>query len=183
MTSEIDIAVSFLRQGKIIAYPTEAMFGIGCDIMDEKALKKIIEIKKRPPEKGLIIVAAKWEQVKRLTQKMPESHYKKIFKSWPGHTTWLFPAAPQVPAIIKGKYNTVAIRISNNPTIKNICDLYDKPIVSTSANIHNKAAATNSDEVINTFGNSIDYVVPGEIDKLCGASKIIDGITGKVLRI
>ncbi|MBT4884738.1 MAG: threonylcarbamoyl-AMP synthase [Legionellales bacterium] len=183
MTSEIHIAVSFLKQGKIIAYPTEAMFGIGCDVMDEKALTKIIKIKKRPPEKGLIIVAARWEQVQNLTQKIPDSQYKKIFQSWPGHTTWLFPAAKQVPTLITGKHNTIAIRVSNNPTITALCEQYGKPIVSTSANIHNGPTAMNDTDVTNIFGGNVDYIVSGKFEKHCGASKIIDAITGKVLRL
>lgn len=175
-------AVQILKKKGVIAYPTEAMFGLGCDINSETAIKKILDLKKRSWEQGLIIVASSWDQVSHLTTKIPEENYNKVFDSWPGHTTWVFPASNMAPRYITGTHNTIAIRISNHPLAYEICLTFNGPIVSTSANIQGQKPAINSTEVKNTFISGIDYICPGEIGENAKASTIIDATTLKILR-
>ena len=175
-------AVQILKNEGVIAYPTEAMFGLGCDIKSETAIKKILYLKKRSWEQGLIIVASSWEKVSYLTTNIPEDNYQKIFNSWPGHTTWVFPASLMAPKYITGTHKTIAIRISDHPLVHELCLTFNGPIVSTSANIQGQKPALNSTEVENIFGSEIDYIYPGNIGANTKASTIIDAITLKVLR-
>lgn len=178
----INHAVQILKREGVIAYPTEAMFGLGCDINSETAIKKILDLKKRSWEQGLIIVASSWEQVSHLTTKIPEANYNKIFDSWPGHTTWVFPASLMAPKYITGTHKTIAIRISNHPLVHELCLTFNGPIVSTSANIQGQKPALNPTEVKSIFGGGIDYIFPGEIGKNTKASTIIDATTLEILR-
>jgi L-threonylcarbamoyladenylate synthase len=182
MHSAIQTAVRFLSAGQVIAYPTEAMYGLGCDIRHEAALARIIQMKNRPENHGLIVVAANWQQVKALTQPIPDTRYEAIFHSWPGHTTWVFPAADEVSPRITGSHRSIAIRISQHPLIQALCTEFGHPIVSTSANKHHEPAALNYAQVEKSLGKEVDYIMPGEIGQAQHASHIIDALTGKLYR-
>lgn len=182
MRDHIETAGRFLSAGKVIAYPTEAMYGLGCDIRHEAALARIIAIKNRPQNHGLIVVAAHWEQVAALTKPLPADRYDAIFKSWPGHTTWVFPATNTVSPLITGHHQSIAIRISQHPIIQAICQHVGYPIVSTSANKHHEPAALDYATVQHTLGNEVDYIMPGTIGNAQHASQIIDARTGQLYR-
>jgi len=182
MHNPVETAVGFLSTGQVIAYPTEAMYGLGCDIRHEAALERIIQIKSRPHNKGLIVVAAHWQQVEALTKPLPADCYDAIFHSWPGHTTWVFPAADGVSPRITGSHQSIAIRISQHPLIQALCTQFGHPIVSTSANKHHEPAALDYATVAQTLGNEVDYIMPGDIGQAQHASHIIDALTGKLYR-
>ena len=178
----IQKAISTLKNDGVIAYPTEAMFGLGCNIYSDKAVTKILDIKQRSYDKGLIIVASSWNQVESLTTPIPKKNYDTIFKSWPGHNTWVFPASLNAPRKITGKHKTIAIRISNHPTIRLLCDEFKGPIVSTSANIQGKEPALTATEVKDIFKEKIDYIVQGEIGDKTKASTITSAVSLEKLR-
>lgn len=182
MHHDVETAVRFLAAGKVIAYPTEAMYGLGCDIRHEAALRRIIAIKNRPSTQGLIVVAANWQQVAHLTQPLPADRYDIIFPSWPGHTTWVFPAADTVSSCITGSHKSIAIRISKHPLVQAICNAFGQPIVSTSANRHQVPAARDYANVKQTLGDAVDYIMPGDIGDAQCASQIVDALTGQLYR-
>ncbi|MEE3003380.1 MAG: L-threonylcarbamoyladenylate synthase [Pseudomonadota bacterium] len=179
---EIEKAILALQREQVIAYPTESMYGLGCDIYSQDALLRIIKLKKRDASKGLIVVAANWQQVENLTEKLPESDYREIFNTWPGATTWVFPAKSEVPQLVTGSKKTIAIRISSNPFVQELCKGFKGPIISTSANIQGHPPAISMQETFAVFGNKIDCYVPGKIGENKKASKIIDAQTKIVLR-
>lgn len=181
-TTDIQTAVTALQQGQVIAYPTEAMYGLGCDPFCESALQRIITLKERPSAKGLIIVTDQWERVHTLTQPLTNEQYNVIFDSWPGHTTWLFPASDQAPSLIIGDHSTIAIRISAHPLVQDLCAAYGGPIVSTSANKHQQAPCLNASEVSATFGTDIDCIIDGPIGQAVSASRILHAQDGKQIR-
>jgi L-threonylcarbamoyladenylate synthase len=172
-----------LRNNGVIAYPTEAIYGLGCDIYSESAIKRILDMKQRPSNKGLIIVASSWQQVSHLTTSINHENLTRIMESWPSHTTWVFPASPKSPKLITGAHDSIAIRITNHPIVSAICEEFSGPIVSTSANIQAQQPARTSDDTIKVFGNKIDFVYPGVIKGNNSPSKIIDATTLKVLRL
>jgi L-threonylcarbamoyladenylate synthase len=184
MVKEKDInkAIAVLKQGGIIAYPTEAVFGLGCDPFNESAVLRILNIKNRSVDKGLILIAANWQQIENLVQPLEPSILQKAFATWSGPITWVFPTSNIVPAWIRGAYDSVALRVTSHPIARKICEDYGGPIVSTSANVEGRKPARTADEILEYFANKIDYIVPGKVGDLKQPTKIYDILTGKILR-
>lgn len=176
-------AVKIVQSGGVIIYPTEAVFGIGCDPKNIEALKKIIEIKSRDSKKGLIVVASSYDQILEYIKPLPEELSNKLKESWPKQTTYIFPANENLSKELIGEnYKTIAIRVSDNKYIRKLCDLLGHPLVSTSANISGNQAITSYEQAKKEFNNKVDYILPGKVDINLKPSKIIDIFTSKVLR-
>lgn len=166
-------AAAQLHNGGIIAYPTEGVWGIGCDPFDEVAVLRILQLKNRPVEKGLILVAAGIDQIAVLLAPLSATERATVLATWPGPTTWLLPDPDQrVPAWIKGKFATVAVRVSAHPGVMRLCRAFGGPLVSTSANPADAPPARNMVRVLTWFGGSLDYVVPGRLGGQQGPSTI-----------
>lgn len=178
MNSVIDI----LQHGGVIAYPTEAVYGLGCDPLNESAVKRICELKHRSIEKGLILIASEWKQLQPYVQTIPEENLQKILNTWPGPITWVFPASQLAPPWITGKQNSIAIRVTAHPIARELCIAYDKPIVSTSANREGKEPARDAKTVKEIFGDEIDYIVSGKVGNHAKPTAIYDALTGSTLR-
>jgi L-threonylcarbamoyladenylate synthase len=175
-------AAKILKTGGIISYPTEAVFGLGCDPFNKNAVLKLLQLKQRSIAKGLILIAANWEQIKNLTLPIDEKSLAKIFQTWPGPCTWIFPANEKCPKWITGKYTSVALRITNHPIAKTICEEFAGPIVSTSANIEGSAPARTVEEVQQQFAAGIDLIVPGAVGNLQQPTIIRDALTNETIR-
>lgn len=172
-----------LKQGGIIAYPTEAVWGISCDPFNKHAVLKLLKIKQRSMDKGLILVAGNISQFKCLLDELSVENYEKISKDWPGPKTWIIPDHKnKIPPWIKGKHSTVAIRVSAHYLSKNIANSFGGFIVSTSANISNFVPARDSLKVRTYFGGVIDYFVMGETDGESRPTEIKDMATNRTLR-
>lgn len=182
---EILQAVRVLHQGGVIAYPTEAVYGLGCDPKDLSAVKKILEIKQRKKEKGLILVAANFEQLKPYLIPLEKHIEEKLIASWCGSCspiTWIVPAKSEVSDYLKGSFDSLAIRVSHHPLVKELCEMFAGAIVSTSANISKQEAARTSEQVKETFHNRIDFVLEGETNIHAQPSEIRDALTDQVIR-
>jgi L-threonylcarbamoyladenylate synthase len=175
-------ATKTLTDGGIIAYPTEAVYGLGCDPFNETAVKRLLSIKQRSMEQGLILIAADWQQVVHLVQPIPPERMAIIQSTWPGPITWVFPASSQVPTWIRGRHPTVAIRITNYSIAKQLCQRFSKPIVSTSANTSKQPALLDTASVKLTFGHKVDYILPGRVGGAAKPSEIHDALTGEIFR-
>lgn len=177
-------AISILNAGGIIAYPTEAVYGLGCDPFNEIAVKKLLKLKQRSITQGLILLAHSWQVVEKLTLPIAPELLEKALSTWPGPITWLFPTSPNlIPYWIRGDHQSVAIRITAHKVATTICKLFGGPIVSTSANLHNQTAARSSEAVKKQFLTGIDCILNGETDPLLNPTPIYDVITGKAIRI
>ena len=176
-----DISDAIVK-GKIIAYPTESVFGIGCDPENEQSINKIIEIKNRGKQKGLIIIA---DEVKKLSKFIHKDYLdlfikKSDIESKP--TTWIVPSSKHVLNLVKGEDSSVALRITQHPIASRICKYSNKAIISTSANISNKTPAKNSNEILMQFGEEIDIIVDERVGDSIKPTQIVDLITNKVIR-
>jgi L-threonylcarbamoyladenylate synthase len=174
-------AVALLQEGKIIAYPTEGMYGLGCDPFNQSAVLKLVKMKKRQLHKGLILVGYSFDQFKDLVQKVPEEPLSVVSKTWPGPITWVFPATDNAPKWITGNHHSLAIRISAHPVVQELCRAFNKPLVSTSANLEGDSPIYTETNLKKVFKN-LDMIVPGKIGEKKCASEIRDVITGKVIR-
>lgn len=181
-SSDLIQIITALRRGSIIAYPTEGVFGLGCDPFHENAVKKLLDLKHRSPAKGLILVADSWEAVAKLTAPIDEKQLAKAINSWPGPVTWVFPAAAITPKWITGDFASVALRVSKHPTVKALCAAFGGPIVSTSANPEGQPPARDVQMIEDYFGDDIAFIVEGELGGEQKPTPIRDVLTERTLR-
>lgn len=182
---QINQAVEVLQQGGVIAYPTEAVYGLGCDPKNLSAVKKILELKKRQKEKGLILVAANFEQLKPYLQPLDKNTEKKLLDSWSDSEkaiTWLVPVKEDVSEYLKGQFDTLAVRVSHHPVVKELSEKFGGAIVSTSANISNQEATRTAEQVNQIFETKIDFILEGETDINAQPSEIRNTMTNEVIR-
>lgn len=182
--SQTDQAVIALKQGKVIAYPTEAVFGVGCDPDNEQALQALLSVKQRESNKGLILIAANFEQLLPYVDvsELSSEQLETVFKSWPGPVTWVMPASKLVHPLVHGQFDTVAVRVTDHPLVQKLCLEFSKPITSTSANLSGMPPCINADEVISQLGEESVVVVNGAVGNRSNPSEIRDVKTLKVLR-
>lgn len=177
------LAVRHLERGGVIAYPTEAVYGLGCDPRSEAAVRRILELKARPPEKGLILIAARFDQLLPFIQMPPAELLAQILPSWPGPVTWLLPAAPDVPEWLRGNHATLAVRVTAHPIAAALCLAFGSPLVSTSANLSNRPPARSLLKVRSYFRAAHDLlIVPGPLGGLRHPTPIFDPYRGQRLR-
>jgi len=181
--NQLDIAVTHLKQGKVIAYPTEAVFGLGCDPYNVDAVSRILQIKHRALDKGFILIASSWEQIQPLVMYLTPDLLTRVFATWPGPVTWLFPASKNVPSWIRGQYDSVAVRVTAHPIAKALCEQFGGPIISTSCNKSGDPAARDVRTIQLTLGDTVDYVIEGALGGRLKPSEIRDALTGEVIRI
>ena len=174
-------ALKVIRSGGVIAYPTEAVYGLGCQPENFIAVKRILDLKNRPINKGLIIIAAAVEQLDRYVSFTDISRYRQILQTWPGPVTWLLPARPGVADWIRGDHDSLAVRVSDHPVVRELCRLTG-PLISTSANPAGCPPAKSARKVRYYFGRSIDYILPGYIGEQQKPTEIRDAATGEVIR-
>lgn len=172
-----------LREGELIAYPTEAVWGIGCDPFNREAVHRLLRLKRRPADKGLLLVAAGMEQIGKLLTQLSSDQIRKMKETWPGHVTWLVPdPAGLYPGWIRGEHPSVAIRVSDHPVVRELCMAFAEPIVSTSANLAGETEFRSAEEVRRQFGDAIGCIVEGELGGHDQSSEIRDLLTGKRIR-
>ncbi len=176
-------AVRYLATGGIIAYPTEAVFGLGCDPVNAIAVARLLALKQRPWQKGLILIAANYAQLAPFLKPLTPTIKQRVFASWPGAVTWLLPAKPEIPHWLRGQSSQLAVRVTAHPQTVALCQYWDGALVSTSANISNRSAAKTSLKVRQIFGHTLDYIVPGTIGGRQRPSEIRDALTNTLLRV
>lgn len=178
-----DVA-KLLAEGGVIAYPTEAVFGLGCDPDNLTAVQRILDIKQRPWQKGLIMVADSFDQLRPyldLTD-ISDAQIAHAHEYWPGPFTFIFPANASLSTLVRGQFDTVAVRVSAHPIVKALCQTLAKPLISTSANPAGEEPALDGATIERMFADKIDALVAGQLGEQGQPSTIIDIRTGKVLR-
>jgi L-threonylcarbamoyladenylate synthase len=173
-------AARTLRAGGLIAYPTEAVWGLGCDPENQAAVMRLLALKQRPIEKGLIVIASDFAEIEHWLMPLAEKVEDRAFRTWPGPHTWLWPATPEAPPWITGGSSKIAVRITRHPAAVELCDAVG-PLVSTSANRAGEVPARNVTEVRLRFGRAID-VVPGPIGRATRPTIIRDLLSGRTVR-
>lgn len=171
-----------LHSGGIIAYPTEAVFGLGCDPCNVHAVQRLLAIKCRPAEKGLILIAASFEQLEPWIDELPAAAMARALGTWPGPITWLWPARPRTPIHIRGRHSTLAVRVTAHPLAADLCRAFGGALVSTSANRSGASPARSATRVRAQMGRDLDAVVPGMLGGVDRPTEIRDVLTGRVVR-
>ncbi|ASJ71459.1 L-threonylcarbamoyladenylate synthase [Granulosicoccus antarcticus] len=179
---DLSKAVSALRSGGVIAYPTEAVFGLGCDPHDEAALARIIDIKSRDAHKGFILIAATQAQLSPFLAPIEPSWQTQFDAAWPGPVTFVVPARQGISELLSGSRDTLAVRVSNHPLVQRLCEDFGGAIVSTSANRSGQEPCRDTATATTLFGPQLDAIVQGQIGTLSAPTRIIDVRTGAQLR-
>lgn len=174
-------AVRIILRGGVIAYPTEAVYGLGCLPDDYYAVSRILRLKNRPVEKGLILVAAHVEQLEAYIQFPDESVRRNVLSTWPGPVTWVLPARPEVPIWLRGHHKTIAVRVSDHKVVRSLCEKTGA-LVSTSANPSNRPPARSALKVRDYFRGSLDYILQANVGSSRKPTEIRDAVSGKILR-
>ncbi|MCY1406877.1 Threonylcarbamoyl-AMP synthase [compost metagenome] len=170
-----------VREGGVIAYPTEAVWGLGCDPWNSDAVYRLLAIKARPVEKGMILVAGDIREFDFLLEDLPEAWQDTLADSWPGPNTWLVPHQGRLPEWITGQHDSVALRVSDHPVVRQLCALTG-PLVSTSANPAGRPAARTRLRIEQYFHDELDGVLGGALGGRRNPSVIRDLVTGEVVR-
>jgi L-threonylcarbamoyladenylate synthase len=175
-------AAQCLRQGEVIAYPTEAVYGLGCDPGNETAVRRLLALKDRPAEAGLILIADAFERFQTFIQPLSDEQTERAMSAWPGPVTWLFPKREAVPGWLAGEHQTVALRVSAHPVCRALCAAFDGAIVSTSANPGQLEPARSVRQLDEYFGPALGGIVMGELGGESRPSEIRDLASGRVVR-
>lgn len=171
-----------MRAGGVIAYPTEGVWGLGCDPGNAAAVARLLELKARAVSKGLILVVGSVEQALPYLARLEAPVLEAVLASWPGPLTWLVPAPAWVPRWIRGDSPAVAIRLSAHAQTAALCRAYGGAIVSTSANRAGQPPARDELQLRRQFGRGIDFLLPGRLGGRSGPSEIRDARDGRILR-
>jgi len=170
-----------IRQGGLVACPTEAVWGLSCDPWNAQAVARLLELKQRPLKKGLILVAASQAQFDFLLQDLPQHWQQKLKQSWPGATTWLVPQQGRLPYWISGGREKVALRVTAHPPLAALC-AQTGPLLSSSANPSGHPPARSRLRLAQYFHGELDGVLHGELGARRNPSKICDLESGAVIR-
>lgn len=178
----VESAVRILLQGGVLAYPTEAVFGLGCDPANTPAIERILTIKQRPANKGLILIAAHQNDFFPYIGELEQSVWNKVCASWPGPHTWLVPASKAVSPLLTGEHSSIAIRVTAHPVARALCDAFGAPLVSTSANLAGEPPVRTEKEARARFGAQVDMIVPGAVGGADQPSTIRDALSDAIIR-
>jgi len=177
-----------LRDGDVLAYPTEGVFGLGADPFNAAAVARIFTLKQRPPTVGVLLIASRIEQVlplidlSALDAATRARVWAEVNDTWPGPMTWVFPRASVIPEWVTGGHAGIALRVTAHPPAAALCDAFGGALVSTSANLHGQPPARDTATLLDYFGTRLDGFVDAPLGTQEGATPIRDALTGAWLR-
>lgn len=177
-------APSAFLAGGLIAYPTEAVFGVGCDPDNNQALERLLAMKQRDPSKGLILLASSFEQLTPYIDKdrLTPDMISAMLGRWPNGVTQVVPKSKNLAPLLSGKFDSIAVRVTDQPDVVSLCEAVGRPIVSTSANLSGLEPATTWQGLDPQLVEQLDFVVKGETLGFDKPSTIVDAISGQCYR-
>lgn len=180
-TDALSHAASIVRDGGVIAYPTEAVFGLGCDPENEQAVQRILALKHRDVRKGLLLIGGSYAQIAPWI-KVTAQQAQFLETAWPYATTYLVDASDKVPAWIRGEHSKVGVRLTQHPVAAALCNAFGGLLVSTSANVSGADPASTASQCREQFDGQLNLVFEGDCDSHARPSTIIDLASGDILR-
>ena len=182
MTAAFEVCIQAVQHGGVIAYPTEAVYGLGCDPAQLAAVQRVLTLKQRPAHKGLILIAADFDQLAPYLLPLDSVTHARVMVTWPGAVTWILPAQPHVSPLIRGEHDTLAVRVSAHPTCRALCLRLGHPLISTSANLSTLPPARDAQAVAAQFGTLLDGIVDAPVGGQAQPTEIRQGLTGEIVR-
>lgn len=177
-------AAELLRGGGVLSYPTEAVFGLGCDPRDQNAFERLFALKRRPATQGVLLIGADFEQIAPFINlhAVPDAILRQVRASWPGPHTWIFPRADSVPSWVAGTHAGIALRVTAHEPAAALCRAFGGALVSTSANPHDQPAARSAQAVADYFGDALDGLLDGPLGGQIHPTTIRDALSGAIIR-
>ncbi len=175
-------AVDTLQSGGLLAYPTEAVWGLGCDPDNSEALARLLQLKQRSPDKGLILVAASKEQLGPWLGELSREEWQRLGSQQAHPTSWIAPCSPDVHPLLSGGRTSLCVRVSTHPVVQQLCTAWAGPIVSTSANPSGRPPARSATRVRRYFAGAVDYCLAGALGGVTSVSEIRFLDSGEILR-
>lgn len=168
----------------VIAYPTEAVFGLGCDPTNDVAVQRLLNLKQRPVEKGLILLAADYGQLFPFVEDsaIPQNKRFQVFSQWPGPVTLILPARQGVSSLLTGGRSTIAVRVTAYEPARTLCREVGHALVSTSANRTGQLPARSASEVQAQFGDELNWIMDVSTGGAENPSRIINPLNDQVYR-
>lgn len=181
---DIPAAAALIARGGVVAYPTEGVWGLGCDPFDRDAVTRLLDIKQRPVDKGVILIAGALAQLDAIVDwtRLPDAARERVTGSWPGPNTWVVPARADMHAWITGEHDSVAVRLTAHADVVALCAAFGGALVSTSANLTGEPAVADRDALDVRLLARIDGLLDGRTGGRTGPSTIRDALTGDVFR-
>ncbi len=175
-------AARAIHSGGLIAYPTEAVYGLGCDPLNAAAVQRLLNLKGRAMDKGLILIAADLDQLRPFLLPLDSDGEATLHTTWPGPVTWLLPARPETPRWLRGCHETLAVRVTAHPLAAALCRQLGHPLVSTSANRSGQTPARSALAVRRQLGPALEFIVSGPLGNQARPTPIRDLASGRILR-
>lgn len=182
--AELDNAAALVHGGGVLAYPTEAVFGLGCDPHDRTAFERLFVLKQRPSMQGVLLIAADFGQIERYVDlaAVPVEVLQRVRASWPGPHTWIFPRSAEVPGWVAGSHAGVALRVTAHEPAAALCRAFGGALVSTSANPHGQPPARAAQVVAEYFGDALDGLLDAPLGGQRSPTMIRDALSGAIIR-
>ncbi|ALG67452.1 L-threonylcarbamoyladenylate synthase [Beggiatoa leptomitoformis] len=176
--------VRHITRGGIVAYPTEAVYGLGCDPLNAQAVERLLRLKQRDWRKGLILIASDFSQLQPFLHPLSAEMQHVVFTAWQqSHAvTWLLPALPDVPTYLRGTSDKLAVRVTKHPVAAALCQHWGGALVSTSANRSKHPAAKTASRTRYLLGYELDYLLVGATGGQARPSEIRDATTLQTIR-
>lgn len=174
-------AITLLKDGKIVVYPTDTVYGLGCSIYDEKAVKQVFKVKNRPQSLPVPVLLSNINQIKDIAVNIPDIAWQLAREFWPGGLTLVLYKSPKVPSIVTAGSNTIAVRVPSHPVPIALIEGIKSPIVGTSANLHGQPSPHTVNDVKMQLGEKPDLIIDG--GHLPGIESTIVDCTGKVAAV
>ena len=172
-------AAKLIKQGEIVVFPTETVYGLGTNGLDENAVKKLYEVKQRPLNKPISLLVSNMKMVNLIAKDITEVEYKIMEKFFPGPLTIILKKKDIVPDIVTAGQDTVGVRMPNGEIARKLVEIANVPIAAPSANITGEPSGTNLQEIMEHFEGKVDYFIDGGSSELGLASTIVQVIDGK----
>ncbi|GAB3680552.1 L-threonylcarbamoyladenylate synthase [Salinisphaera aquimarina] len=175
-------AARILRDGGVLAHPTEGVWGLTCDPLQSDAVLRVLALKQRDAARGLIVIGASAEHLAPFVDPDALDDWQRAAASWPGPTTWLLPARAETPWWLTGEHSTIALRQTAHSGSADLCNAFGGPLVSTSANVSGRPPVRSAWQARARFGDGLDFVLHGRHDHPGVPSQIRDAASGRILR-
>jgi L-threonylcarbamoyladenylate synthase len=178
----LDEAAAVIRAGRLVAFPTETVYGLGANALDRAAVRRIFEAKGRPSDDPLIVHVGSVEQVGEVAARLPDRLGGLAARFWPGPLTLVVPRGPAVPLEVTAGRETVAVRVPRHPVALGLIERAGRPIAAPSANLFARPSPTLAAHVLADLGDKIDLLLDGGPTEVGVESTVLD-LTGPIPRV
>lgn len=160
-TKALDQALALLRQGEVIALPTDTVYGVACDSLNPAAIQQLYEVKGRPPQKAIPLLLSSERQLLDVTRELSDEVWEIAAQLWPGALTLVLKAAPHLPSILLAGQDTVAVRLPDHRVVRVLAAGLDRPLAVSSANLSGQANCQHANEVVEQLGTHLPLILDG----------------------